>query len=56
VVALPAFMGWFRADFGGKDNMLVMLQKLAIVPAEKPVKIKFKRYNWNLFLENYTAE
>ena len=55
-VALPAIMGWFRRDFGGKKKMIALLQSLQIVPEEKNPAIKFKDYNWNLFLENYKSE
>ena len=56
IVALPAIMGWFRGDFGGKKKMLELLHRLQIVPENKMPKIKFKKYNWNLFLENYKPE
>lgn len=52
-IALPAIMGWFRGDFGGKKNMLTLLHKLQIVPEDKRPSIKFKKYDWNLFLDNY---
>ncbi len=55
-VALPAIMGWFRGDFGGKKNMIKLLHRLQIVPTGKNSTIKFKKYNWNLFLENYKSE
>ena len=55
-VALPAIMGWFRGDFGGKKKMTKLLHKLQIVPKEKTPSIRFKSYNWNLFIENYKSE
>ena len=55
-VALPAIMGWFRGDFGGKKKMVELLRYLQIVPKGKNPAIKFKKYNWNLFLENYKSE
>ncbi len=55
-VYLPATMGWFRGDFGGKNNMLTLLKKLNIVPSNQNVAIRFKKYNWNLFLDNYKNE
>ena len=54
-VALPAIMGWFRGDFGGKKKMIDLLHTLQIVPKDKNPSIRFKNYNWNLFLENYTT-
>jgi hypothetical protein len=55
-VVLPAIMGWFRADFGGKNKMIDLLHILQIVPKEKRPYVKFKEYNWSLFLENYKSE
>lgn len=56
VVNLPAIMGWFRADFGGKKQMIKLLHQLGIVPADQHPQVKFKSYNWELFLTNYTSE
>ncbi|MCY7422093.1 MAG: DUF547 domain-containing protein [Chitinophagaceae bacterium] len=55
-VALPAIMGWFRGDFGGKKKMLSLLRQLKIIPERAQPKIKFSKYNWDLFLENYKQE
>lgn len=54
-IGLPAIMGWFRGDFGGKKKMIELLRKLEIVPSNITPVIKFKKYNWSLFLENYKA-
>ena len=50
---LPAIMGWFRRDFKGKKNMLQLVKKYKIVPGEKQPSISFKKYDWNLYLNNY---
>ena len=50
---LPALMSWFRADFGGKKSMKQLVKQLGIVPQEKNPSIKFKEYNWNIYLDNY---
>ena len=55
-VYVPALMGWFRKDFGGKKKMNLLLRKLDIVPENKNPSIHFKKYDWNLFLENYKNE
>jgi hypothetical protein len=55
-VFLPAIMGWFRGDFGGKTKMVELLKKLKIVPADKKPEVSFITYDWNLFLENYITE
>ena len=50
---LPAIMGWFRRDFKGKKNMLVLAKKYGIVPEDRKPSISFKKYDWNLYLNNY---
>lgn len=55
-VYVPALMGWFRRDFGGKKKMKELLKKLSIVRADKNSSVRFKKYDWNLFLENYKNE
>ncbi len=56
IVALPAIMSWFRRDFGGKRKMKLLLKQLSIVPEDKNPSVHFKKYDWNLFLENYKNE
>jgi len=53
---LPAIMGWFRADFGGKKGMRKILKKHQLIPEDANPKIKFKKYNWDLYLDNYKTE
>jgi len=53
VVKLPAIMGWFRGDFGGKNGMLKLLKKNNLINPELSPKIEFKEYDWTLFLNNY---
>ena len=55
IVKLPAIMGWFRGDFGGKKNMLELLRKDDLIPANSTPKIEFKKYDWTLFLNNYKS-
>ena len=55
-VEVPALMGWFRHDFGGKRKMLSLLKSLHIVPNNAHPSIRFKKYDWNLFLSNYKSE
>lgn len=53
IVKLPAIMGWFRGDFGGKKEMLNLLKKNNLINSEMFPKIEFKEYDWTLFLNNY---
>lgn len=52
-VLLPAIMGWFRHDFGGKKRMTGILQRQSVIPADKTPRIRFKKYDWTLYLQNY---
>ncbi|MBO9153073.1 DUF547 domain-containing protein [Chitinophaga sp. GCM10012297] len=49
-IFLPAFMNWYRGDFGGKKGMRRILQKLGLPEFEA---IRFQRFDWSLFPHNY---
>lgn len=49
-IFLPAFMRWYRADFGGKKGMRRILQKLGLPEFDA---IRFQRFDWSLFPHNY---
>lgn len=53
IVKLPAIMGWFRGDFGGKKNMIELLKKNSFISGDVSPKIEFKEYDWTLYLSNY---
>ena len=53
VIRLPKLMSWFRADFEGKKGMIRLLKKNAVIPETAAPKIKFKKYDWSLTLNNY---
>jgi len=55
-VALPAIMGWFRGDFGGKRKMKELLKKTGVIPLDKDPSVSFKKYDWNLYLDNYKTD
>ncbi len=55
IIFVPQTMNWFRKDFGGKKGMKHLLDKYKIIHSED-VRIKFKKYDWSLFLNNYKAE
>ncbi len=54
--AVTAFMGWFRADFGGKRGIRRLLREAAVIPAAASPRITFKKYDWNLYLNNFKEE
>lgn len=56
IIYLPALMGWFRRDFGGKKGMKKLLIKIDLISAGTNPKIKFKKYDWNLFLDHYKTD
>jgi len=53
-IYLPTFMNWFSADFGGKKGMRKLLTKYAIPTPNKKYSIGFNKYDWSLFLQQYT--
>lgn len=53
IVYVPALMSWFRHDFGGKKNMLVILKKYDVIPRYSNPAIHFEKYDWTLFLNNF---
>lgn len=55
-IQLPAIMGWFRGDFGGKKKMKELLKKISVIPSDVNPSIKFKKYDWNLYLDNYKTD
>ena len=55
IIYLPKIMSWFRGDFNGKKGMKELLKKYSIIENED-VKIRFKKYDWTLFLNNYRQE
>ncbi len=52
-VYVPALLSWFRGDFGGIGKIKDLLKTLSIIPSEKNPSIVYKKYDWELFLENY---
>jgi hypothetical protein len=56
ILFLPVLMSWFRGDFGGKKNILNLCKSLQIIPPTAKPTIKYKPYNWELYLNNYKAE
>ncbi len=54
-IELPTLMSWFRHDFGGKKQMLKLVKQLGIVPVDKQPKINFKKYDWNIYLNNFKS-
>ncbi len=56
VVKVPALMGWFRHDFGGKNGIIEILKANGIISNNSHPVVNFKKYNWTLFLNNYKSE
>lgn len=55
-IGVPALMGWFRHDFGGRSGMKTILRKVEVISQDQNPDIYFKKYDWSLFLENYKSE
>lgn len=53
-IYLPTFMNWFSADFGGKKGMRKLMIKYAITTPDKKFSLRYKKYDWSLFLQQYS--
>lgn len=53
ILKLPAILSWFRRDFGGKKKMVELLKAKQLLKADVNPEIKFKKYDWTLYLDNY---
>lgn len=53
---LPAIMGWFRADFSGKNGIRIILKRHLMIPIDADPAISFNKYDWTLFLNNYHVQ
>ncbi len=53
ILKLPALLNWFRRDFGGKQKMIELLKSKQLLTTDVNPKIKFKKYDWTLYLDNY---
>lgn len=53
ILQLPTLISWFRRDFGGKKNVVALLKQKNIIQASVQPKIKFKKYDWSLYLDNF---
>lgn len=54
-VYLPAILSWFRGDFGGKKGIRQLLHRQGLVPNGKKPTIRFKKYDWSLYLDNFAG-
>lgn len=52
-VSVPAFMGWFRGDFGGKKGILKLMHEQGLVPQDKKPDVVFSPYNWDMDITNF---
>ena len=44
---------WFEEDFGGKEGVLAVMQRLSILPKDTDPTITYTTYNWNLDIDNF---
>ena len=53
-VTVSKIFSWFRGDFEGKKGIIKLLQQKNIVPTDAKPTIKWKDYNWELDLKNFS--
>lgn len=51
-VAIPAILGWFCSDLGGKKGIRKLLRENGFPSVNAATKIRVSKYNWQLSLEN----
>jgi Protein of unknown function, DUF547 len=56
IIKLPSVMKWYGRDFGGRNQVIKLLEKVGVIPVNSNPKIKIKQYDWNLFLHNYKID
>lgn len=52
-LSLPILMSWFRGDFGNRKGILKIVRDLEIIPKEVHPRLKYNKYDWSLYLENF---
>lgn len=52
-IKVTSLFNWFRGDFGGKSGTKDILKEYDIVPSNINPKLKYKDYDWTLYLDNY---
>lgn len=52
-LSLPILMSWFRGDFGNRKGILKICKELKIIPEDANPKLKYNKYDWSLYLENF---
>lgn len=53
IVQLPILLSWFRRDFGGKKKIISLLKSKQLIPDDVQPTIKFKKYDWTIYLDNF---
>jgi hypothetical protein len=55
-VDVPVIFSWFRGDFGGKKGIRKILKAQQLIPKGSSAKLKWKKYDWSLALQNFSVE
>ena len=50
---IPILFLWFRNDFGGSDGIKEILKKYCAIPNGLHPILKYKKYDWSLYLDNF---
>lgn len=50
-VIVPRLLAWYRGDFGGKQGILRLLRRHAVIDAREAPHIRFGEYDWTLDVE-----
>ena len=55
-VYLPRLLLWFRGDFDGRSGIQRLLRRYDIIDQEARPRIRYKKYDWSLDLDNFRGE
>ncbi|MFK7811345.1 MAG: DUF547 domain-containing protein [Maribacter sp.] len=52
-VAITSIFSWFRGDFGSKKDVKKILKNQGLIPTIQNIDIRYKNYDWTLYLDNW---
>ena len=54
VIASKIF-DWYRGDFGGKKGVINLLWSQHLIPDNRRIKLRFRKYDWTVLLHKFNA-
>ncbi len=54
-IVLPSLIQWYQGDFVSNKQIINMLIQYGIIPKHTSPKLLYKKYNWELYLNNFLS-